>query len=367
MTALKVFQPDLFSDPLPHFYSMENNRHEAREISALFTGHYKKHGGSPVAIWKSGALEVNSRNFRIDTDRGTVLLKKLSPSANEKPVLENQQALVGWLKNEGIPVPAPILADDGYYLCPSGNSEYWTAMTFVEGRFFTGGNDSVANAARAIGHLHKTLKAAPAALPIDRRYAHLSADDRTLFEEVLTGDPEVLANFDELDARLLEQSREFLQRNWQTVLRHQEIYRSSEAELIHIDLHPHNLLMLEDRVAAFIDFNSLKAGPLNMMLGFSAYKLLRQAVQTADQAMTVANCRALTNNFLDNFYAELPELAAGRDSVGIFALAEVCRRIGIIFHLTLRRRDKTWNHVLKVHLAGIREIELLFGLEPAQC
>ena len=194
-------------------------------------------------------------------------------------------------------------------------------MTFVEGRFFTGGNDSVANAARAIGHLHKTLKAAPAALPIDRRYAHLSADDRTLFEEVLTGDPEVLANFDELDARLLEQSREFLQRNWQTVLRHQEIYRSSEAELIHIDLHPHNLLMLEDRVAAFIDFNSLKAGPLNMMLGFSAYKLLRQAVQTADQAMTVANCRALTNNFLDNFYAELPELAAGRDSVGIFALA----------------------------------------------
>lgn len=357
----RLFAPDLFSDPIPRFSEIDDAQAEAREITALLATRYKKRGGVPEKIMQSGSLEINSRNFRVITNRGQVLLKKLSPSVSQKATLENQQALVAWLKDQGVPVPTPIRADDGTYLCRSGDNECWMAMDFVEGHFFSGRRASVAEVGHAIGRLHKALKTAPRQWPIDRRYAHFSDNDRAAFREVLSATPAVLERFAKPDAQLLEQNREFLARVWQVVIEHQKDYVTSEAGLIHIDLHPHNLLLQDDRVAAFIDLDSLMTGPLNMMLGFSAYKLLRQVVQAEAREKASADCQAMVGDFLDSFYEELPEFRKFRNSVVLFAMAEVCRRIAIIFRLTLREQNTTWNHVLKVHLVGLREIEFLFG------
>jgi aminoglycoside/choline kinase family phosphotransferase len=236
-------------------------------------------------------------------------------------------------------------------------------MSFVEGRFFEGGAASVECVGRSIGRLHRKLQAAPIAPAFRRRYVHLSDDDAQLFDEVLAAQCPMLQPFGDTNALLLAEHRDLLRRAWNTVLARQEAIHRAQCGLMHMDLHPHNILMQGDQVAAFLDFNSLKTGPLNMMLGFGAYKLLRQSVQHTDPGMSVDECQKLTDKFLDSYFKEFPEHAASRECIGHFALAEVCRRIGVIFRLTLRQANTSWNHVLKIHLAGIREICILFGLE----
>ena len=360
---LKLFAPDIFSNPVPRFSKLDDAQPEARAITNLLAGHYTSRAGAPVEILQSGGLELNSRNFRVTTGSGRMLLKRLALSVKQKAILENQQALVAWLKNEGAPVPAPIRSDEGTYLCKAGDGVYWMAMDFVDGHLFSGARASVANVGSAIGRFHKMLRAAPDTWPIDRHYAHLSGDDQTLFREVLAGSAAVLQQFSDSDAGLLEENRQFLAHIWRIVLEYQDDFLAGEAGLIHIDLHPHNLLLQDDRVAAFIDLDSLMYGPLNIMLGFSAYKLLRQVVQAAAAEMVPADYRALTADFLDSFYDEILELRKRKEDVPYFAMSEVCRRIAIIFRLTLRKKNTAWNHVLKIHIAGLREIELLFGLQ----
>jgi hypothetical protein len=45
------------------------------------------------------------------------------------------------------------------------------------------------------------------------------------------------------------------------------------------------------------------------------------------------------------------------------ALAEVLRRIVVIMRLNLRDGNRAWNHVLPMHLAGLRELEVVLGYD----
>lgn len=341
---------------------MENSQQDTCDISACFVRHFGRPDRAPLAIWKSGGIEVNSSNFRIDTMNGRYLLKRLSLTRDQMLTTENQQSLVAWLYEIGIPVPRPIRSKENTYLCLTENNDCWAAMSFVEGRFFEGGVSSLQNAACAIGRLHRVLQTRLDTAALGRHYVHLSEDDAQLFAEVLTNQHAKLPSFSDKDVLLLRKSHSILSRAWDMVSAHRDAFRSAPIGLIHIDLHPHNILMKGDSVSTFLDFNSLKIGPLNMMLGFSAYKLLRQSVQYTDPGMGTAKCQTLTDKFLDCYFDEFPDFSAPRESIGNFALAEVCRRLGIIFRLNLRYRNTLWNHMLKVHLTGIREIGQLFGL-----
>jgi Ser/Thr protein kinase RdoA (MazF antagonist) len=140
-----------------------------------------------------------------------------------------------------------------------------------------------------------------------------------------------------------------------------DLCRSLRITACHCDLHPHNILMAGASVAAFIDFESFTAMPVAAALGFAAYKLVRQ--HAVAQSFTRAD-RECVRKAAMRFVAGLRSSMEGivdADTLRLMALAEIFRRLLVVFRLNLRGGDARWNHVLPMHLSGFEEIELMFG------
>jgi serine/threonine protein kinase len=354
-----IFAADIFSDSQPKFSDVDAIT--ANQIIGVLRNGFSNYSGNLISIKKSGAFEINSGNYRVDTDAGCILLKRHCIDHAKSEVFEKQQKLMSILRNEGCLVPTPILCDDETYLFQTGKNELWMAMEFVDGHFFSGDRSSIVNTARAIGQFHSNLKRCQIDLFPDRRYINISDIDREVFNEIILGDRSVLEKFSGPDAILLAQNRHLIASAWQSVHDFQAIFLADEPGFIHIDLHPHNILMQDDHVAALIDFDSLMIGPMNMMLGFCSYKLLRQVVQKEGVGRSDLYSIIL-REFLESFYSIFPQIKDCRNNLGWFALTEICRRLAIIFRLTLRENNCAWNHVMKLHINGIKEVVILFEL-----
>jgi hypothetical protein len=137
-------------------------------------------------------------------------------------------------------------------------------------------------------------------------------------------------------------------------------WKECDFALLHLDLHPHNMIMKNSRVGAFIDLDSLMLGPINVMVGFSAFKLVRQAVCERISLPEIEPTELL-GSYLDGVYRNLTKLEVDRTQISLFAYAEVCRRIALIFRLNLVDNNSLWNHVLDIQIRRLLEIEILFG------
>ena len=131
-------------------------------------------------------------------------------------------------------------------------------------------------------------------------------------------------------------------------------------QLVHTDLHPHNVLMNHSQLVAFLDFDSYKQAPLGAALGFAAYKLIRQVGAHRGRDSSSDGISASAHRFVDGVRLALSLTSEDYCRLALFAKTEVFRRLMVIFRLTLRARDLSWNHVLPMHLAGFEEIDVIF-------
>ena len=127
--------------------------------------------------------------------------------------------------------------------------------------------------------------------------------------------------------------------------------------MAHLDLHPFNILVKNGKIAALLDFDSCKMMPAGYALAFGAMKQCRQAVaRCGDPEMA---------GFFGSRYVEVL-VAANPQAYWLtkyscdLALAEVFRRIALIFRLNIESADTRWNMVLPVQIAHIAECKALF-------
>jgi hypothetical protein len=267
---------------------------------------------------------------------------------------------MGWLFEAGVPVPIPVKSDNGSYLCPLGDSLWMSVMSFVEGHYFAGASSSVGPVGSAIGKLHASLNESPVRLRPERSLPYFSQLEIDCFNQVIHNTGNALSHFSVEHQGLLNTHHDFLERVWNQVLGYQQDHAQSEHGLVHIDLHPHNVLMNGDTLVAFLDFDSVMRGPYKMMLGFSGFKLLRQVVCAAGGTMARDQRRALVRDYLSNVYSAFPEVRSEPKEIALFSYTELCRRMGLIFKLDLAQNNTDWNHVLGIQINGLLEAEQLF-------
>ena len=118
--------------------------------------------------------------------------------------------------------------------------------------------------------------------------------------------------------------------------------------------------MNDGKVAAFLDFDSLMWAPLKMMLGFSAYKLLRQSISMKINRISKQEIRGVLDEYLEGVYKYLPELRTEKKVLALFACTEICRRIAHILRLNIQENNIEWNHVLAIQISGLKEVIILF-------
>lgn len=238
-----------------------------------------------------------------------------------------------------------------------------SVMTFISGVYFPGKETcNIRAVGEAVGKFHAQIKSAPDTLKPNRRYPYLSDVDNEMFESIILDPHKKLSHFPEEYKQILITNRFFLDHTWNKVLAQASKAMESEQGLVHIDIHPHNVIMNNGKLAAFLDFDSLMHAPLKIMIGFSAYKLLRQIVCKKKKKLSRQSTDDLVESYLEGIYKYLPELRSDKKIIGLFALTEICRRIAYILRLNIQENNSEWNHVLAIQISGLKEVEQLFAL-----
>lgn len=359
MLKIDDFSPDIFSKDKPIFSDID--RKKSDEIKTVFNAWYGYLEAEITIIKKFGGLEINSNNFLIETNKGVYILKTLKRTDSFKlDILEKQSTLMTWLFQSHLPCPLPIKNMKETYVCEV-EDKWVSLMTFVPGLYFSGGEaDNIMGLGEAVGLFHAQLKCAPNEFIPSRQYPQLSDLDKEMFDAVVCGAQDRLSLFPEEDKKLLIDNKSFLAEIWAKVLDYQNEFIESEKSLTHIDLHPHNVLMNDGKVAAFLDFDSLMWAPLKMMLGFSAYKLLRQSISMKINRISKQEIRGVLDEYLEGVYKYLPELRTEKKVLALFACTEICRRIAHILRLNIQENNIEWNHVLAIQISGLKEVIILF-------
>lgn len=316
-------------------------------------------GMRPVGpIARCGGIEISSSNFKVPTDAGPLLCKRVPAAAHE--VLGRKLRLVQWLAGRADGVPTPIPALDASLTVRDAAGVYaWCVWPFVAGEHFLGGESQVRAAGAATGRLHAALAAAPADLWPEQRWTYEFDDLPDLMDAAAHDVSRWTEVFGPAAAQCLEARIEDLPALASEMTRLVAALREDAWQPCHGDLHPHNILMRAEQVAAIVDMDSLVIAPYPVAAGFARYKLVRQAVSGGGDAAIlgrVFTAALRSEDFrpgLDNAI-----LRAG-------ALAEIIRRLLLVLRLHYFQSDSRWNHVLAVHLAGLEEVEAISGLPGA--
>jgi Ser/Thr protein kinase RdoA (MazF antagonist) len=356
---LMPFQPDIFSAASPQF-SPITAASEAM-VRAIVERCYPQAIPTLTRLEQFGGNEINSNNFRLSGDGAVLLLKRL-PVNGDAAKLERQLELVEWLRqDEGIRLPVLIRTHDNRALGVDAQG-LWCLFEFLEGDFFQGGMEQVLEMGREIGRLQVALRRCPSEMLPPSRWEYFTADDAAVYRAAFERRKEWSTVFDRVAASLLEEASESVHRNWQELQATIPLLAQFSPMACHCDLHPHNLLLRGARLSGFIDFESFVRMPAEAALGFATFKLLRQhAVAEALDAGGQVEIRRATQAFLAAM-AESGEPCGRRpESLRSMALAEILRRLLVIFRLNLRDGNRAWNHVLPIHLCALQELEVILG------
>lgn len=358
-----LFHPDIFSVSSPHFSAVSAATDlQVRRIGAA---RYPNVLSQIEKIEQFGGSEVNSNNFSLQTFDGRYLLKRL-PGRLDPELLRRQLGLMVWLHDEkGINVPAVVRDSTGDILL-SDSDFHWCLFEFMGGDFFNGGSGQLSSTAYEIGRLQCALSAHPRSLMPPSRWQYQTPDDSVIFKATIAGRKDWAEIFGSVVASELSAS-------WDRVLRSDAELNEQRAQIermpndaSHCDLHPHNILISGTRPAAIIDFESFTWMPTSAALGFAVYKLIKQH---AVSQMIKANDRDRIAQAAETFFDGLQRgvgssgMASGvdRNEMRLMATAEIFRRLLVVLRLNLQERNAAWNHVLPMHLAGLGEIDLIFG------
>jgi len=349
---LDIFKKDLFSDYIPKW---QNATTEAVcDICEVLKNYFPDPISFDEEPSQVGAFEINSSNFKISVHKKKFLLKRWDQAAQLEKV-ENQLALLMLLKAKNVPVPEPVLSQKrkNFSLI---NNRIWVLFEFLEGEYFKGTKSQVISAAKSIGRLSSELKSLPLnliisngpqqLLPADREILRLYSQKKPMWEEILGAEY----------ALLLGQNFDHIVENWdQSAI---EKAFGGKPQVIHYDLHPHNILMSESDVVGILDFDACSVLAPGVALGFSVMKLVRQAVVFNGLKTTAAE---LGNLFISELIKEDSQIETFAQSFNSLAKSEVLRRIVLILKLNLEKSDKRWNHVLPVQIGHLYECDLIFG------
>jgi len=291
----------------------------------------ERYGLAADTLEQSAGFEANSKNFRV----GDYVLKRLTGDAQ---ALAEQLLVYQALRASGIPTPAIMRNTDGEWLTQDG-AHLWLCMEYIDGRFFAGSPDEVEGVIALLPAIHAVLRTYPAALVqhIPSRPC-LTAPYRDTKDLTCFGAP--------LATMLREAMPDIV--TWSQAVVAALPSWTTETTLVHIDLHPRNLLSSHETLYV-LDFDSLQWQSPVIAYNFAAYKLFRRCV---------GDGRDVTPS-LARLFAALGLPCSGRA-----AQAEILFRLLSILEASSPGGVSIWRQVLPLHLRGLYEAMILLGDQP---
>lgn len=212
------------------------------------------HGGNP-----------RSPKAWAETDAGTLLIKRHPPEASDASRVEQSRRAARAADRAGVPIARalrPIEDAGGTDRAFVRGGAVYEVFAFVEGQRYSGTRAEAADAARVLATLHAGLDemgGEPPGRAADTPRADLGLLVRVLHDQGLAEDTAVAASLERLES---DRSRA------DAALRGGAAGEPDRGEgpprpqgPLHGDYHPGNLIYRGGRVAAVLDFGSIRVGP----------------------------------------------------------------------------------------------------------
>lgn len=344
-----MFAPDIFSEAYPSWYPISEK--DKNKLLPLLKIIYGDLGSSDINIECSGALGINSSNFKVNFSGKSYLIKKWNSEISASKI--NKQAdILLFLDQKNIPIAKPImLSKEEYFYCFKG--KFYTVNEFLNGDYFSGTKTQLKNAAISIAKFSNALNQLP---------SNQFPEEFKVYDLRKLGDTLKKFNVKRNNWQLMlgESYSNILKENWGKIkialddLKTTDFCEGGE-QPIHFDLHPHNILFSGDSLVGFLDYDAIKVMPKGFALSFASLKLCRQALVNNKNTCPKAIAHIFKSHLKNNLDCDLDW------SKYIYELAtfEVLRRICVILNLNLEK-NTDWNRVLPIQIEHLKEARILF-------
>ncbi len=355
---MEIFAEDIFSVGHPSFARLGRSREMA--VAELFANHYSNLILDEVKIYQNGGSEVNANNYRIDIAGNSYLYKNFR-TLNDVGMLAQTFEICGRLNRSNVPVPQLILTQSRDICHVDELGKIWCLLEFKTGKYFSGeSNAELIAVGKAIGRLSVQLRSYQKSNPPLKQIQHFVGYESN-YQKMAENRQRWVSMFGSTNANLLEA-------NWQTVgkvcefiLMQQKAFVDVARYANHIDLHPHNILVLDGEVSSIVDMDSIAMDYQCVPISFALFKLVRQAISYRLKRGDSSAIKVLPSLCFNAIAQEDPEILGLRSSLYLGALMEIYRRMNGIFDLNLSAQNRKWNHVLSIHLQGLQECEVIFN------
>lgn len=299
-----------------------------------------------------------SNNFKVETDEGTFLLKKSKNSPQTQPLVD---AATRFCENQGIPVTHIQNASDSNTFIVYDNQVY-RLDKFIEGEHFDGSRRELIEVASQLPRFFHILSKLPIQLQ-----ENMKEDNRTLIHH----------DWDQLEALLTDQ--EALKSNYSVhdeeikLIRHfsqlissmSERLKSLPIDIIHRDLHPHNLLFNKKNhiLLAFLDLDALLISQRIRGIAFAMHRLARTFGQNTEKKQDLgSDLRERMELFLNTYLDSGGELTD--EEINLIPYVLLDHTLYAIAQILLHTSEgsKEWPKDLGKQIEMLREIESVFRL-----
>lgn len=351
-----MFVHDLFSNSIPAFKQPTIDVSEL--LKNILAENYSNISNDIICIEQFQGNEINSNNYKVTTASGIYLIKKFI-DIHDHNKLQRVLLTNNWLHDNNIKFGKVHSSNKGELVVKSKvENSFWCIFDFINGSFFTGKTDrELISVSSEIGVLFNKLEKVPMDLyPVDRIEHFINYD--YLMDNMEKNKNNWTVYFNKDVSLVLDQNWDFLKNIYSKLIENKDMILSIKSTPTHIDLHPHNILVFEDKIKSILDVDSIKLDYTLVSISFSMYKLLKQTIITRGIQGNTGEIARVTKLYFNSLIKKVPIIE--KEKLYIYSVAEIFRRIFIIFSLNIYQNDKRWNHVLKIHLDGLKEAKIIF-------
>ena len=341
---------------------------------------YKKFSGSPAVfndvlalyfpafeikdVLQLDRLEINSQNFQIllfinGTDKKILLRKhKLLTGLDQ---INFYLEILSALDKSGAKVSRVINSLNGGHAVKISDGIY-TLFDFIEADYFSPNENSLKAAAKEIAKAHQGLKNlnedrvsviesfSKIAATYYNKIKSYSENDFLEIEKILASKKR------NEDDELVLKELAFIKKTILEVKSREKEIALLPKQIIHSDLHPHNILMNGGAVGAIIDFDTMRLSQRARDIAFAVYRLGRQFLIGSGDETAALKAPLLLKSFIDS-YMTIEKLS--KEEIRLMPILikdEFLLKILFVLNGIYKEGNFLWAGDLRKFLAAMQEI-----------
>ena len=300
---------------------------------------------------RNSGMEINSNNFRLSFNSRKFILKRWSKKIQISKINKILE-IITWLNKKKVKTPIAKQFKNKKKIIKYKN-EYWSYFDYIEGNHFKGEINEMRDVANNLGKFSNQLKKY-SIKKINKRYRYYTKDDANVLKFLKKNSHNLNNFFSKKHSLLIEKNLPEIMRLFNNLKKKK---LSNKSHIIHMDIHPHNIITKNGKLKAFIDIDSCVVGDVSQSLSYAALKICKQTFIFNKKKENIKNIKMY---FLNEIKKTYKYKQINEDNFYFFAISEVIRRLIEMFRFTIKNNNKRWNHVIPIQIDHLNECKAIF-------